>query len=239
MRTEKLVVDDSGLGSSEAASSALSGGGNRFVIEDIDYASDVPRVTLMRYRLDLRTGEFSKHALSPRHVEFPSVAPSVQGRRHRYVYSTPGPSLTEVSPQAGVLKTDCDDPSRSQIWLPEPHEYCGEVLFTPRQREASDALDTALEEDDGYLLTLCFDGHAGTSSLLVFDAQRVSDGPLTALPLSDTSTALRPGEDIAGPGHGLHATFLPGVAPSLKRVQAAEATRGMRGARFLSDAPPP
>ena len=143
--------------------------------------------------------------------------------------------MDRVSPQAGVLKTDCDEPAGSQIWLPEPHEFCGEVLFAPRGGADGGSAD----EDDGYLLTLCFDGKRGTSSLLVLDAKRVSDGPICRLPLSDDASASSLPDDaqIAGPGHGLHAAWLPGVAPSLEAVRGAEERRGMRKARFLSDAP--
>jgi hypothetical protein len=38
VRTQKLVVDDSSLGANAGAAEALAGKGNRFVIEDIDYA---------------------------------------------------------------------------------------------------------------------------------------------------------------------------------------------------------
>ena len=150
-----------------AADAALRGEGNRFILEDIDYARDVPRVTLMRYEVDLEHGSFTQRVLSPRHVEFPSVAPAVRGRPHRYVYSSPGPAADGVSPQSGVLKTDTADAARSQIWLPPPHQFCGEVLFTPRRKcgEEEDAAGGergggggADDEDDGYLLTLCFDG---------------------------------------------------------------------------------
>jgi len=42
---------------------------------------------------------------------------------------------------------------------------------------------------------------------------------------------------IAGPGHGVHATFVPGLAPTLYvEVQEAEDHRGQLGSRFLSDA---
>ena len=252
VRTDKLVVDDSSLTASNSdAAEALSGGGNRFVIEDIDYAEDVPRVTLMRYEVNLRSGAFSKRSLSPRHVEFPSVSRYVERRRHRYVYSTPGADVERVSPQAGVLKTDCDEPAHSQIWLPQPHEFCGEVLFAPRAAGGGEGGGGGggggggdggkqRAEDDGYLLTLCFDGKAGTSSLLIFDARRVSDGPICRMPLAEddeTAGALPEDAQIRGPGHGLHAAWLPGVAPSLEAVQAAEDRRGMKNARFLSDAP--
>lgn len=150
------------------------------------------------------------------------------------VYTTPGGSAAAVSPQAGVLKTDVEDVSRSQIWLPEPHQFCGEVLFTPRPAGSA--------EDDGYLLTLCFDGKEGTSSLLVLDAAHVDRGPIARVPLSAATDAagaqwLEDGAAISGPGHGLHATWVSGLAPSLGQVQSAEASRGIRNARFLSDAP--
>ena len=83
MRADDLVVDDSKLGAgNEAAAAAVRhpmpgpilcgpilcaralygsclirqvrGGGNRFVLEDIDYARDVPRVTLTRCEIARR-----------------------------------------------------------------------------------------------------------------------------------------------------------------------------------------
>ena len=231
--TPELKVDDSSLlgQGNEGAERALGGGGNRFLIEDLDYERDVPRTDLVRYTVDLRRRTFSKRPLSTRHVEFPSVAAAVSGRPHRYVYSTPGPSAAGVSPQAGVLKTDTVDASRSQIWLPREYEFCGEVIFTPRPEPQS--------EDDGYLLTLCYNGREGTSTMLAFDARGVDAGPIARVPLTTEADgdALPADAAIAGPGHGLHATFVPGLAPTLREVQDAETRRGQTDARFLSDAP--
>ena len=50
----------------------------------------------------------------------------------------------------------------------------GEVTFAPKHGAAADA-----REDDGYLLTLLFDGRDGSSTLLVLDASRVADGPVS------------------------------------------------------------
>ena len=55
------------------------------------------------------------------------------------------------------------------------------MIFTPR----AGSEDAAAEEDDGYLLTTCFDGRTGTSSLLVLDARNVAAGPVARVPLSD------------------------------------------------------
>ena len=209
---------------------AAAARGGKMLAEEVDYEAETPPTTLTRYTVDLRTRRFAKARLSPRHVEFPSVAPAVAGKRHRYVYSTPGASATLITPQRGVLKTDTLDASRSQIWLPPTaYEYCGEAIFTPRA--------DASEEDDGYLLTLCFDGRHGTSALLVLDARDVSAGPVARVPISDEAdlAALPADAEIPGPGHGLHATFVPGLAPTLATIQTAEEARAQANARFLSD----
>lgn len=180
-----------------------------------------------------------------------AVAPSVAGKAHRYVYSTAGASATVVTPQRGILKTDTLDMSRSQLWLPPtPCEYCGEPIFTPRstaregQSGVNEEIPSAAEEvsgssaeDDGYLLTLCFDGSSGTSSLLVLDARNVGAGPIARVPVSEEADLAHLPEDaeIAGPGHGLHGTFVSGLAPDLATVRAAEEARARAGGRFLSD----
>ena len=213
-----------------AAEVAAARGGQGLAVAEVDYEAETPPTKLTRYVVDLRERRFSKTRLSPRHIEFPSVAPAVAGARHRYVYSTPGASATSVTPQRGVLKTDTEDASQSQIWLPpSAHDYCGEAIFTPRA--------AASTEDDGYLLTLCFDGLLGTSSLLVLDARDVAAGPIARVPVSVEADldALPADAEIAGPGHGLHATFVPSLTPSLAAIQQAEDARAQSGARFLAD----
>jgi len=48
-------------------------------------------------------------------------------------------------------------------WEPTPRSFVGEPAFVPRVN--------ATEEDDGYLLTLCFDGVAKKSTLRILDAR--------------------------------------------------------------------
>jgi carotenoid cleavage dioxygenase-like enzyme len=226
VRSDRLVADDHALNPDPSKA-----GQNRFILEDIDYETGVPRVTLTRYTVDVAARSFSKRPLSPRHVEFPSVAGSVRGKKHRYIYCSPGAKANTVSPQAGVLKVDAEDPAGSQVWLPEPHQFCGESIF--QRREGGTV------EDDGYLLTLCFDGKRGSSSLLVLDAQHVDRGPVARVPIPDALQAGVPeGAAIAGPGHGLHGTFAPGLVPSLADVQQAERGRAAIPARFLTDGTP-
>ncbi|KAL1496018.1 hypothetical protein AB1Y20_014651 [Prymnesium parvum] len=211
VRTTKLNLGDSG-------DYAEREDRNTFLMEEMDFALDVPRTDLERYTFNLREKTYTRKPLSTRHLEFPTVAPSVSTRKHRYVYCTAGGSAAGVSPHSGVLKVDTADASRSRIWLPPTgHQFCGEVTFTPRQTGGA-----AAREDDGYLLTLCFDGRDGTSELLVFDAERVESGPIARVPVSTPDERLPPDANIPGPGHGLHATFVAGLSPTLREVQAAE-----------------
>ena len=85
-------------------------------------------------------------------------------------------------------------------------------------------------------------GVLGTSALLVLDARDVARGPLARVllaPPATTTTATRASNDdvapMFGPGHGLHATFVPDLVPTLEAVHAAERGRRERGACFIGD----
>jgi carotenoid cleavage dioxygenase-like enzyme len=66
------LLNDKGLGLQPDASDA------RFIFDDVDYERDIPHFTLVRYTVNLLTKKFSKRPLTSRHVDFPSVASSVQ-----------------------------------------------------------------------------------------------------------------------------------------------------------------
>jgi all-trans-8'-apo-beta-carotenal 15,15'-oxygenase len=53
------------------------------------------------------------------------------------------------------------------------------------------------KEDDGWLLSLCYDASRHASELVVLDAQRVADGPVATLHLSSPVP------------HGLHCSWVP------------------------------
>jgi all-trans-8'-apo-beta-carotenal 15,15'-oxygenase len=222
----RCLLNDKGLGLQPDASDA------RFIFDDLDYELDVPQFSLVRYTVNLLTKKFSKRPLTSRHVDFPSVANSVRGRKSRYTYCSTGGAAHGVSPYMGVLKVDALDASKSQIWLPEPGKFCGESLFQPRKGST--------EEDDGYVIALCFDGRTGNSDLVVLNAQHVDQGPIVRILIAGVSVPGTggDGEVIHGPGHGLHGCWADGLVPSFEAVQKAEINRVQLKARFLSDPRP-
>ena len=147
-------------------------------------------------------------------VEFPTVHPAYVGKPYRYVYCGGSPSDTVMSPIQAVCKVDVVQGEIIQKWLPEPQCFVSELSFVPRsssssQNERVEDEDEDEEEDDGYLVGYMMDGKERTSSLVIFDAKDVAQGPIKTCRLK----AFIP--------HALHGTFVPGLVPELTEEVAA------------------
>ena len=104
---------------------------------------------------------------------FGSVAPNVSTVKHDRIYLTIGGRGDEISPPQGIATFDCS--TKQMIsWLPKPYQFCGEPMFAPKSGSSG---------DDGYVLSVLFDGKAETSELLVFDSANVAAGPVCRIPL--------------------------------------------------------
>jgi all-trans-8'-apo-beta-carotenal 15,15'-oxygenase len=134
--------------------------------------------SLWRYTIDPRAGAVSKERLlKGRHVDFATVDPDRSARRHEHVYMTVGATLDGSSPPQGILKYSASTGS-VQEWMPEPHEFCGEPAFAPR-----DGGGESRDEDGGYLLSVLFNGRTRESELVVLGAADVGAGPVCRVPL--------------------------------------------------------
>ena len=103
--------------------------------------------------------------------EFPRVGSSVVGQPHRFAYlnahSTPERSRQGLFDE--VIRLDVESGRAERVTL-GPEQYPSEPLFVP----AKDADG----EDDGYLLTLVYDGVSDTSHLAILDARSLGRGAL-------------------------------------------------------------
>jgi len=135
-----------------------------------------PRRQLVRYEVDLQAKTWTKRICCERHIGLTSVNPSVSGLQHRYVFCAVGHSETGAGPMAGLGKIDMHSSTNDvDCWVPKSTEFSCQPVFVPREG--------SVEEDDGYLLSVLFDGESQRTEVVVLDARCVSQGPVCRIPL--------------------------------------------------------
>ena len=139
---------------------------------------DFPNPELWRWTIDTSTGEVHEEQIDDRPAEFPRVADSVVGLKHRYGYmmgmsgefggDDPG------SQSGALLKYDRDTGARLDIELGRGRTS-GEPVFVP-------AADPKAE-DDGYLMTYVHDAATDTSQFVILDAATMDQTPVASIDL--------------------------------------------------------
>ena len=158
------------------------------------YTMNASKKSLWRYTVDLRTGTVSKAELTQNtQCSFGVINPMMSTRKHRFIYMNVGGLGNEVAPPQGIAKFDCDTKILDS-WMPQEFEFCGEPSFAAKQQTQSELAD----EDDGYILSVLFNGKSEESEMLVFSALDIAAGPVCRIPLG------------IGIPHGLHGCFTSG-----------------------------
>ena len=143
-----------------------------------DSAMDFPAPNLWRWTIDSATGEVREEQIDDRAGEFPRVADSVVGRKHRYGYlmsmSEPFGSDDPMSASGAILKYDRKTGERTSIEL---GRGCmgGEAVFVPSASPRS--------EDDGYLMTYVYDARSDSSRFVIMDAATMDNTPVASIEL--------------------------------------------------------
>lgn len=143
-----------------------------------DSPMDFPDPALHRWTIDTASGHFSDEQVDDRPAEFPRVADSVVGLRHRFGYMMEHAGTSSgydpTAANGGILKYDRETGARTRIDVGKGR-IPGEASFVP-------AADAAAE-DDGYLMTFVYDAETDASEFVVFDAASMSDEPLATVRL--------------------------------------------------------
>mmetsp|Transcript_10379 Transcript_10379/g.14942 ORF Transcript_10379/g.14942 Transcript_10379/m.14942 type:complete len:683 (+) Transcript_10379:87-2135(+) len=148
-----------------------------------DYTASCSKKSIWRYCINTakknNDGVVSKTCLSNVQSYFPTISPKVSGQRHRFIYASVGCMGNEIAPPQGIMKLDCDT-QKTDVWLPELHEFCGEPMFIPREKGTLDG-----DEQNGYLISLLFNGKTKKSEVIILSADKpLSNGPIARIPLS-------------------------------------------------------
>ena len=143
-----------------------------------DSPMDFPSPELWRWTIDTKTGKVSEEQIDDRSAEFPRVADSVIGLKHRYGYMM-GLSLDAnpddpMSTSGSILKYDREKGERSEIELGRGR-MGGEAVFVPSASPNS--------EDDGYLMTFVHDAESDTSQFVIMDAASMDNTPVASVDL--------------------------------------------------------
>lgn len=128
---------------------------------------------LYEYRMNLETGVSSERNIheTPIACEFPTINPSVLGRKTRYCYC----AELEGTGFSKCAKTDLETGNIvGQISFGEGRSG-GECVFVPKVNNQ--------EEDDGYLLTFVYDEATNGSTLWVMDAKTMAEEPIAIVEL--------------------------------------------------------
>ena len=129
---------------------------------------------LHRWRFNLATGETREERLDERNLEFGTINMRFAGRPCRYAYTAipePGWFLFR-----GLCKHDFAS-GTSEDYLFGEQRFGSEAAFAPRHG--------AVDEDDGYLITLVSDVAADTSECVILDARDITAGPVCRIVLPE------------------------------------------------------
>ncbi|MFB2836010.1 carotenoid oxygenase family protein [Floridanema evergladense] len=145
---------------------------------------------LWRFVINLNEQTVRRQMLESRCCEFPWVHPGKVGRPHRYLYLGAAHAASGNAPLQAILKIDQVSGER-QLWSAAPEGFVSEPVFVP----AADAVN----EDDGWILTLVYDSQHHRSNLAILDARNLHQNPVALLHLKHHIP------------YGLHGNFTPEV----------------------------
>ena len=151
-----------------------------------EYTQNAAKKSLWRYEVDLKSGSVTKEILSDAQCYFGVINQNQSTQKHNSVYMALGALGSDIAPPQGIGRFDPETKSMDS-WMPQGYEFCGEPMFASKENADS--------EDDGYILTVLFNGKTEQSELLIFKSLSISSGPITRIPLG------------IGIPHGLHGCF--------------------------------
>jgi carotenoid cleavage dioxygenase-like enzyme len=143
-----------------------------------DSMMDFPPPELWRWTIDTVSGTVREERVDDRPAEFPRVADSVVGLKHRYGYMMAIPDNPDYSNPMGqtgaIVKYDRETGARTEYVLGQGR-LPGEPVFVPA--------DGATAEDDGYLMTYVYDAESDSSEFIVLDAATMDQTPVASIDL--------------------------------------------------------
>ena len=129
--------------------------------------------TLWQARINLSTGQVTSQQLLDRYCEFPIVPPQLEGKTSRHTYLSVHRQGVDVSRETFGAIARFDHQTESLTTADLGDRYPTEPIYTA----------DALNPDQGWVITVVYDGHKDTSEVWVFDSDRLDEPPVCKLGL--------------------------------------------------------
>ena len=128
--------------------------------------------SLHRWIFNLKTGATREEKIDDRVLEFGTINHAYDTTKHRFTYSCiPTKGFFTFD---GFSKQDLTTGS-FQSYKFEENIFGSEISFAPKIN--------AIDEDDGYLVSITTDLNTNTSECVLFDAKNINSGPVCTMPL--------------------------------------------------------
>lgn len=143
------------------------------------------RVEYTRFEVDAARGASKQASLSNRVMEFPQVNHRVTGKPHRFVYAAAAAVKDDVKwgPNQCLVKFDTEP--RVGVKAAEETYYFGERCFLQEPVFCAKPGAGGADEDDGWVMVVVNDAGEDASRLHIFDAKRITAGPVATVELED------------------------------------------------------
>ncbi len=129
---------------------------------------------LLRITIPAGSDEARWAPLSPHGVDFPRFHPDHEGHETPALFGATRRDVRFSDPFDSILRVDLVDRERpASLWTAPDNAFIGEPVFVP----------DAGSDEAGHVIAICSEALAQRSTLLIFDALALSDGPVASVPL--------------------------------------------------------
>jgi carotenoid cleavage dioxygenase-like enzyme len=129
---------------------------------------------LVRIKIPAGATEASCEPLAPYGIDFPRFHPDHEGIQTSLLFGATRKDTRYSDPFDSIVGIDLHDPQRPhQLWTAPDQVFVGEPLFAPDPTDPT----------KGHILTILSDGLKQQTTLAIFDAHRLSNGPVASIPM--------------------------------------------------------
>jgi all-trans-8'-apo-beta-carotenal 15,15'-oxygenase len=151
-----------------------------------EYQSYASKKSLWRYIVNVSAGTIQKQLLTDQHCYFGTINQQRSAQSYNYIYMNVGSAVenNKASPPQGIAKYSTSS-FKMDVWMPQPYEFCGEPLYARRELNGNDGGTTNddKDSDDGYVLSILYNGKIDESELIILNANNIASGPICRIPL--------------------------------------------------------